>query len=150
MSGPLERLLACPCASCNSQQLLWDAFLLLQTLVLQSLHLMDRLLIGVSNLHHLSSTHGCRCTTSSVHYTSISAVTSLEFVKPPMGNSPWQAAVSHCCHCCTAGFQSHSHLQAGLASLAGTPQAVVSFLEQAHQASRSKVQFLTEHHCFCC
>ena len=125
-------------------------FLLIQTLLLHSLLLIDRLLIGVSNLHHLSNTHGCRCTTSSVHYMSSSTITSLDFVKPPTGNLPWQAAVSDWCDCCTPGFQSHSHLQAGLASLAGTPQAVVSFLEQAHQASRSKVQFLTEPHCCCC
>lgn len=36
------------------------------------------------------------------------------------------------------GFKSHSHLQAGLASLAGTPDAVVAFLDQAHHASRPK------------
>lgn len=36
------------------------------------------------------------------------------------------------------GFKSHSHLQAGLASLAGTPDAVVHFLDQAHQGSRDK------------
>ncbi|DBA74265.1 hypothetical protein WJX77_002438 [Trebouxia sp. C0004] len=36
------------------------------------------------------------------------------------------------------GFQSHAHLQAGLASLAGTPNAVVSFLDQAHVASRDR------------
>ncbi|KAL3133543.1 hypothetical protein ABBQ38_007394 [Trebouxia sp. C0009 RCD-2024] len=34
------------------------------------------------------------------------------------------------------GFQSHAHLQAGLLSLAGTPEAVMSFLDQAHTASR--------------
>ena len=38
-----------------------------------------------------------------------------------------------------AGFESHSHLQAGLASLAGTPDAVTSFLKQAHAASRHQV-----------
>ena len=38
-----------------------------------------------------------------------------------------------------AGFESHSHLQAGLASLAGTPHAVTSFLKQAHAASRHQV-----------
>lgn len=38
-----------------------------------------------------------------------------------------------------AGFQSHSHLQAGLASLAVAPDAVVSFLDQAHIASRDRV-----------
>ena len=41
--------------------------------------------------------------------------------------------------CLYAGFQSHAHLQAGLASLAGTPDAVTSFLNQAHAASRDKV-----------
>lgn len=39
----------------------------------------------------------------------------------------------------TAGFESHAHLQAGLASLAGTPQAVHCFFDQAHAASRTKV-----------
>lgn len=38
-----------------------------------------------------------------------------------------------------AGFQSHAHLQAGLLSLAGTPEAVMSFLDQAHTASRHQV-----------
>lgn len=38
-----------------------------------------------------------------------------------------------------AGFQSHSHLQAGLASLAGTPDAVMSFLKQAHTVSKHQV-----------
>ena len=41
-----------------------------------------------------------------------------------------------------AGFQSHAHLQAGVASLAGTPDAVVSFLDQAHVASRDRVSSL--------
>lgn len=47
------------------------------------------------------------------------------------------------------GFQSHSHLQAGLASLAVAPDAVVSFLDQAHIASRDRAaeeyKLLTEH-----
>ena len=51
-----------------------------------------------------------------------------------------------------AGFQSHSHLQAGLASLAVTPDAAVSFLNQAHVASRDRVHMLLSiaSYCFPC
>jgi hypothetical protein len=58
----------------------------------------------------------------------------------------------HCTKAVTlyAGFQSHAHLQAGMASLAGTPDAVVSFLDQAHVASRDKVNSPVPSRKVCC